>query len=75
MVPGRDQAQKRLPALSVRSVEPSQINVPRPFSTTVRKLTGDAWPAYGDALASGPRYSVQLRDGRLHEPWIVDVRP
>lgn len=39
---------------------PRDINVPRPFSERLRPLPADK-----------PRFSVRLRFGALHEPWVI----
>jgi hypothetical protein len=62
-------------AVSVRSLEPATINVPRPFSTALRQIAALPASAYADSLSSAPRYQVHLRYGRFHEPWIVRVDP
>jgi hypothetical protein len=68
----RDPPQITTVAGFIVEVMPSTINVPLPFSTIVRKA---AESHSGHPPASWtPRYSVTLRYGRFHEPWIVDVK-
>lgn len=64
----------RVPALSVRQLEPSSINVPRPFSTMLRAIAGPSRSPHGSGPDARPRYEVHLHYGRFHEPWMSDVR-
>lgn len=65
----------RVATLSIRSIEPPTINVPRPFSDRLKQLASVAESAYADSIDASPRYDVHLRYGRFYEPWIVDVQP
>jgi hypothetical protein len=54
---------------------PGEINVPRPFSVTLRDLTQAAAYGYSDTLVHQPRFAAEVKYGRRYEPWIADVRP
>lgn len=56
----------------ITELMPSTINVPLPFSRTIRER--DAAHAAGPPKSWTPRYTVTLRYGRFLEPWIVDVQ-
>lgn len=65
---------ERVLAADVIELMPSVINVPRPFSVTVRDVTGDAAYHYTDPLPVDGRYVVDLKYGGAFEPWIADLR-
>lgn len=54
---------------------PGEVNVPRPFSVTLRDLTQAASYGYSDTLPHPARFAADVKYGRRYEPWIADVRP
>lgn len=60
------------PRLTITEITPGTINVPRSYAALLAPMKTRTWmPHQGP-----PRYTVTLRYGRFHEPWIagVDVR-
>jgi hypothetical protein len=81
-----DAQRRRRVAARIRELMPGRVNVPRPFSSTLRELTQGTTggPPDGRALpvpariATGwppPRFVAELKYGRFQEPWISDLRP
>jgi hypothetical protein len=65
---------RRMITVRVLELMPSELNVPRPFSETVRELTRADTPGHPSASASLPRFTVDVKYGRFYQPWISDVR-
>lgn len=57
------------PTVNIAEIAPRTINVPRAYAALFAPLKTGAWAP----RQSAPRYTVTLRYGRFHEPWIVAV--
>lgn len=64
--------ERATPRLTIAELAPATISVPRAYAALLAPWKTGAWAPYPGT----PRYTVALRYGRFHEPWIagVDVR-
>jgi hypothetical protein len=53
---------------------PAELNVPRPFSEILRDLTRPDTRDRPDNGLVSPRFAVDVKYGRSHQPWIEDLR-